>query len=154
MIKVIPAENDSERVMEQNADVPVPPVVAVVEITPEEHISERAQIVDVRTDLFFHFCGIEKEREREHVLHPNLCIKSFGAQLPASLDGHVSGGQSFGSSSRRRRRRRRRRIEVIKLTLEERIPKHIVEQIIVEQNVDVPMPQVMKDTRDEEDTPK
>ena len=43
---------------------------------------------------------------------------------------------------------------MIKLTLEERIPKHIMEQTIVEQNVDVPMPQVMKDTRDEEDTPK
>ena len=30
-----------------NADVPVPPVVAVVEITLEEHISEPTQIVDI-----------------------------------------------------------------------------------------------------------
>ena len=30
---------------------PVPPVVAVVEITPEEHISERTQIVDVPVPL-------------------------------------------------------------------------------------------------------
>ena len=47
VVKVIPAEDGSERVMEQNADVPVQPVVAVVEITPEEHISERAQIVEI-----------------------------------------------------------------------------------------------------------
>ena len=40
-------------------------------------------------------------------------------------------------------------LEVMKVTLEERIPKHIVEQTTVEQNVDVPMPQVMKDTRDD-----
>ena len=46
VIKVIP-----ERFAEQNADVPVPPVVAVVEITPEEHISERTQIVDVPVPL-------------------------------------------------------------------------------------------------------
>ena len=45
--RVIPAEDGSERFVEQNADVPVPPVVAVVEMTPEEHISERTQIVDV-----------------------------------------------------------------------------------------------------------
>ena len=37
-------------------------------------------------------------------------------------------------------------LEVIKVILEERIPKHIVDQTIVEQNVDVPMTQVMKDT--------
>ena len=44
---------------------------------------------------------------------------------------HV-GGQSYGSFSRRRRRR---------VIPEERIPKHIVEQ-----NIDVPMTQVVKDT--------
>ena len=37
--------------MEQDADVPVPPVVAVVEITPEEHITERTQVVDVPVSL-------------------------------------------------------------------------------------------------------
>ena len=47
VVKVIPAEDGSERFMEQDVDVPVPPVVAVVEITPEEHISGRTQIVDV-----------------------------------------------------------------------------------------------------------
>ena len=46
-------------------------------------------------------------------------------------------------------------LEVIKVIPEERIPKHIVERTIVEQNVDVPMPQVMKDTLETmEDTPK
>ena len=44
---------------------------------------------------------------------------------------------------------------VIKVIPEERIPKHIVEQTIVEQNVDVPMPQFMNDTLETmEDTPK
>ena len=47
VVKVIPAEDGSEHFVEQNADVPVPSVVAVVEITPEEHISERTQIVDI-----------------------------------------------------------------------------------------------------------
>ena len=51
VVKVIPAEDGSERFVEQNADVPMPPVVAVVEITPEEHISERTQIVDVPVPL-------------------------------------------------------------------------------------------------------
>ena len=41
VVKVIPAEDGSERF------VPVLPVAAVVEITPEEHISERTQIVDI-----------------------------------------------------------------------------------------------------------
>ena len=51
VVKVIPVEAGSERFVEQNANVPVPPVVAVVEITPEEHISERTQIVDVPVPL-------------------------------------------------------------------------------------------------------
>ena len=40
------------RFVEQNADVPVPPVTAVVEISPEEHISERTQIVDIPVPPF------------------------------------------------------------------------------------------------------
>ena len=51
VVKVIPAEDGSKRFTEQNADVPVPPVVAVVEISPAEHISGRAQIVDVPVPL-------------------------------------------------------------------------------------------------------
>ena len=51
VVKVIPVEAGSERFVEQNADVPVPPVVAVVEITPAEHLSERTQIVDVPVPL-------------------------------------------------------------------------------------------------------
>ena len=47
VVKAIPAEDGSERFVEQDADVSVPPVAAVVEITLEEHISERTQIVDI-----------------------------------------------------------------------------------------------------------
>ena len=45
VVKVIP-----ERFVEQNADVPVP-IVTEVEVIPEEHISERTQIVDVPVPL-------------------------------------------------------------------------------------------------------
>ena len=51
VVKVIPVEAGSERFVEQNADVPMPPIATVVEITPEEHISERTQIVDVPVPL-------------------------------------------------------------------------------------------------------
>ena len=47
VVKVIPEKAGLERFVAQDADVPVPPVVVEVEITPEEHISERTQIVDV-----------------------------------------------------------------------------------------------------------
>ena len=46
-----PAEAGSERFVAQVADVPVPPVEAVVDITPEEHTSKRTQIVDVPVPL-------------------------------------------------------------------------------------------------------
>ena len=48
LVKVIRVVAGSERFVEQNADVPVSPVVAEVEVIPEEHISERMQLVDVQ----------------------------------------------------------------------------------------------------------
>ena len=51
VVKVILAEDGPERFVAQDADVPVPPVVAEVEITPKEHISERTQIVDIPVPL-------------------------------------------------------------------------------------------------------
>ena len=47
VVKVIPVEAGSERFAEQNAGVPVPPVVVEVEIIPKEHISERKFVEDV-----------------------------------------------------------------------------------------------------------
>ena len=46
VVKVIP-----ERFEEQNADVPVLPIVTEVEVIPEEHISGRTQIVDIPVPL-------------------------------------------------------------------------------------------------------
>ena len=51
VVKVIPVEAGSERFVAQDADVPVPPVVAEVDIIPEEHISKRTQIVDIPVPL-------------------------------------------------------------------------------------------------------